>query len=314
LRRYVQNAADDQCVAQKGKVAMQIRQKLQIYGPQLLLAPSVILIAVCVYGFLFYTVYLSFTESRVLPQYEIIGFANYVKLWSLHDWWNAIGNWLIFAMLYIVLGTVLGLFLAILLDQRMRGHSALRPIFIYPMVISFIASGTVWKWLFDPAIGLEDSFHFWGWEGAGFAWIKDENHAILCVVVAALWQSLGLVMAIFLAAFQRIDNEVIKAAQLDGASTTNIYFCVVFPMIRPIFAVVFALLGHFSIKTYDLVIALTGGGPGKATEMPSMFMYSYTYERAEMAVGATSAVMMLLISLVLFTPVMYFWLKDRRHD
>jgi glucose/mannose transport system permease protein len=297
--------------ALKGAVVMQMRNRLQIYTPQFILAPSVIALAVCLYGFVAYTFYLSLTNSRILPSNEFVGLANYAKLWGLQSWWGVVGNWALFTLCYIALGTLIGLFLAVLLDQRLRGLAVFRPIFIYPMALSFIVSGTVWKWLLDPAIGIEDTIHMWGWERFAFHWIKDRDYAIFGVVLAALWQSVGLVMAIFLAALHRVDNQLIQAAQIDGASTTTIYRRIAIPTLWPVVVGVVVVLGNFSIKTYDLIIALTAGGPGRATEFPSSFMYAYTYGRNEMGLGASSAIMMVLASVVLLLPMIYLKRKER---
>ena len=172
-------------------------------------------------------------------------------------------------MLYIALCTAIGLFLAILLDQKIRGEGVLRPICLYPMALSFIVTGTAWKWFLDPGIGLQNTMHLWGWESFEFTWIKDRTMAIYTVVLAAVWQSSGFVMAMFLAGLRGIDNEILKAAQIDGASNLQLYRRIVIPQLRPAFLSAFVVLAHLAIKSYDLVVALTNGGPGRATEMPA---------------------------------------------
>ena len=159
---------------------------------------------------------------------------------------------------------MLGLGLAILLDQKIRAEGLLRPIYLYPMALSFIVTGTAWKWFLDPGIGLENTMHLWGWESFAFNWIKDRNYAIYCVVIAAVWQSSGFVMAMFLAGLRGVDNEIIKAAQIDGATTGTIYRRIIIPLMRPVFLSAFVVLAHLAIKAYDLVVALTGGGPGQS--------------------------------------------------
>jgi glucose/mannose transport system permease protein len=158
---------------------------------------------------------------------------------------------------------VIGLFLAILLDQKIRGEGILRPIYLYPMALSFIVTGTAWKWFLDPGIGLENTMHLWGWESFSFNWIKSNTMAIYCLVIAAVWQSSGFVMAMFLAGLRGVDNEIIKAAQIDGASTATIYRRIIIPLMRPVFLSAFVVLAHLAIKAYDLVIALTGVDPGR---------------------------------------------------
>src|SRR5688500_9801417 len=202
---------------------MDSRSRIQDLLPKLVLAPSFVIILVFVYGFILYTGVLSLTDSKMLPSYNFAGLSNYSKLWALPHWWRAITNLAIFASLYIVICSVLGLLLAILLDQKIRGEGFLRPIYLYPMALSFIVTGTAWKWFLDPGIGLENTMHLWGWESFSFDWIKDRTYAIYCLVIAAVWQSSGFVMAMFLAGLRGVDTEMIKAAQIDGATPFTLY-------------------------------------------------------------------------------------------
>ncbi|HMQ57563.1 MAG TPA: sugar ABC transporter permease [Rhizobiaceae bacterium] len=282
-----------------------MRERLQILLPKLVLAPSFLLILFFVYGFIAYTGYLSMTASKMLPNYDFVGLENYSRLWKLPHWWRALSNLAVFGTLYIVICSVLGLFLAILLDQKIRAEGLLRPIYLYPMALSFIVTGTAWKWFLDPGIGLENVMHQWGWESFEFGWIKDRTMAIYTVVIAAVWQSSGFVMAMFLAGLRGVDNEIIRAAQIDGASTMTIYRRIIIPLMRPVFLSAFVVLAHLAIKSYDLVVALTGGGPGQATELPATFMYSYTFTRNLMGIGASSAIIMLIMIFSIIVPYLY---------
>jgi len=293
-----------------GQVDFQTR--LQNWLPKIVLSPSIAAMVVFVYGFIAFTVYLSFSDSKMLPSYDWIGLTNYTKLWNLSHWWVSITNLGIFALLYIGICTLLGLSLAILLDQKIRGEGILRPIYLYPMALSFIVTGTAWKWILDPGIGLENSMHQWGWESFEFNWIKDRNMAIYTVVIAAVWQTSGFVMAMFLAGLRGVDNEILKAAQIDGASNWKLYRRIVIPMLRPAFLSAFVILAHLSVKSYDLIIALTGGGPGRATEVPATFMYSYTFTRNSMGIGSASAVIMLMTIAAIITPYLYAELKEQK--
>lgn len=288
---------------------MPTRNQLQSIVPKLVLAPSFAMVLLFVYAFILYTFYLSLTDSKMLPSYGLVGFENYLKLWKLPHWWRALTNLAIFGVLYIAVCSVLGLFLAILLDQKIRAEGFLRPIYLYPMALSFIVTGTAWKWFLDPGIGLEHTMQMWGWESFSFTWIKDRNLAIYTVVMAAVWQSSGFVMAMFLAGLRGVDNEIIKAAQIDGASTTTIYRRIIIPLMRPVFLSAFVVLAHLAIKSYDLVVALTGGGPGQATELPATFMYSYTFTRNQMGIGASSAVIMLVMIFSIIVPYLYSELR-----
>ncbi|MEM7072446.1 MAG: sugar ABC transporter permease, partial [Pseudomonadota bacterium] len=237
---------------------------------------------------------------------------NYVKLWKLSHWRTAISNLAVFAVLYIGICIVIGLTLAIFLDQKIRGEGVLRPIYLYPMALSFIVTGTAWRWFLDPGIGLEHSMHLLGWESFEFKWIIDRNKAIYTIVLAAIWQSSGFVMAMFLAGLRGVDGALLQAAQIDGASGWTFYRRIVIPLLRPAFLSAFIILAHLAVKSYDLVIALTGGGPGRATELPATFMYSYTFTRNLMGIGASSAVIMLMTIASIITPWLYSELKRER--
>lgn len=286
-----------------------MKERLQDFIPKLVLGPSFLLILFFVYGFIAYTGYLSLTNSRILPSYELVGLDNYRRLWALPHWWRAITNLAIFGSLYIVICTVLGLTIAILLDQKIRAEGVLRPIYLYPMALSFIVTGTAWKWFLDPGIGLEHTMHSWGWESFSFNWIKDGDMAIYTVVIAAVWQSSGFVMAMFLAGLRGVDGDIIKAAQIDGASAFTTYRRIIIPLMRPVFLSAFVVLAHLAIKAYDLVVALTGGGPGQATELPATFMYSYTFTRNLMGIGASSAIIMLVMIFSIIIPYLYSELR-----
>ena len=288
------------------------RTRLQVWLPKLVLSPSLAMALVFVYGFILFTVYLSFTDSRILPSFGWVGFENYFKLFRLRHWEIAVTNMGVFAVLYMLICTAIGLALAIFFDQKIRGEGVLRPIYLYPMALSFIVTGTAWKWMLDPGIGIENTMHALGWESFAFDWIKNRNYAIYTVVLAAVWQTSGFVMAMFLAGLRGIDNEILKAAQIDGASNWNLYRRIIIPQLRPAFLSAFVILAHLAIKTYDLVIALTGGGPGRATELPATFMYSYTFTRNQMGIGAASATIMLMTIAAIMIPYLYSELRERK--
>lgn len=269
---------------------------------RLVLLPTVLLSAVCVYGFIFYTIYISFTGSTILPVYEWVGLDNYEKLWQLRHWHIAVKNMAIFGVLYIGISTAIGLLLAILIDLNKLGEVVFRPIFLYPMAISFIVTGTAWKWFLDPGIGVQHIVRMWGFSDFQFAWIKNSDFAIYTVVIAAIWQVTGFVMVIFLAGLRGINQNTIESGVVDGATKFQLYSRVIIPQLGPSFLSAFVILGHMAIKSYDLVIALTNGGPAQSTALPSTFMYSYTFTRNQMGVGASAAVMMLLAIMVIIVP------------
>jgi glucose/mannose transport system permease protein len=280
--------------------------------PKLVLSPSVAIVAIFVYGFIAFTLALSFTDSRILPSFGWVGWQNYENLFRLRAWDIATMNLVIFGSLYIVICTVIGLLLAIFLDQKIRAEGFIRTVYLYPMALSFIVTGVAWKWILDPGIGIEAVVRGWGWETFTFNWIKDSSMAIYTIVIAAVWQTSGFVMAMFLAGLRGIDGEMMKAAQIDGASTFALYRRIVIPQLRPAFMSAFVVLAHMAIKSYDLVIALTGGGPGNATELPATFMYSYTFTRNQMGIGAASAVIMLMTIAAIIVPYLWSELRERK--
>ncbi|MCB1377804.1 MAG: sugar ABC transporter permease [Alphaproteobacteria bacterium] len=282
------------------------RSALQDFLPRLVLAPSFAAILLFVYGFILFTAVLSLTGSKLLPDLSTwVGLNNYVRLFSHPNWMTSLKNLAIFGTLYIVICSVLGLGLAILLDQKIRGEGMLRPIYLYPMALSFIVTGVAWKWFLDPGIGLEHVVQSWGWESFSFRWIKDGKFAIYTIVIAAIWQSSGFVMAMFLAGLRGVDNEIIKAAQIDGASNWMLYRRIIIPLMRPVFLSAFVVLAHLAIKSYDLIVAMTDGGPGTATWTPALFMYKFSFTRNEMGMGSASAIIMLMMIAAIFVPYLY---------
>jgi len=289
-----------------------IRQAFGRHLSALILAPTAAATLVFVYGFIAWTAYMSFTGSRMMPVYELIGFDAYTRLWEMERWNVSIVNLLIFGSLFVGVGLLTGLLLAILLDQRIRAEGLLRTIYLYPMALSFIVTGTVWKWLLNPGIGLERAMHQIGWENFRFGWIVDPELAIYTIVIAGVWQSSGLVLAIFLAALRGMDQDVVKAAFMDGASTLQIYWGIVLPSIRPAFFSAVIVLTHLAVKSFDLVVAMTNGGPGYATDLPAIFMYSMSFQRNNIAVGSATAMMMLCTVMAIIVPYLYSELRPAR--
>jgi glucose/mannose transport system permease protein len=288
------------------------RARLQELLPKLVLAPSVLITLVFVYGFIVWTTYLSFTKSRGYPVHQLVGLLQYERVWAQPRWSVALHNLAVFGILYVVICMFLGLLLAILLDQRIRQEGTLRAIFLYPMAISFIVTGTAWKWMLNPGLGIEKLAHDWGFANFKFDWIVNEDMAIYTLVIAGVWQASCLVMAIFLAGLRGIDQDIIKAASIDGARMLRIYWRIVIPQLRPVFLSSLVILAHLAIKSYDLVVALTGGGPGYATDLPSTFMYTHTFTREQLGMGAASAVMMLLTVAAIMVPFLYSEVRHSR--
>jgi glucose/mannose transport system permease protein len=290
-----------------------LRERLAAVLPQLVLAPSLVATFVYVFVFCGWTIWISLSNSTLLPDYTISGFHQYVELWSNRRWSIAYTNLFLFTSLYVVGTTVIGLFLAILIDQRVRAEALWRTIYLYPLAISFVVTGTVWRWLLSPSTGIESVIRQLGWAGFKFDWIVQREMAIYTVVITGIWQASGFVMALFLAGLRSIDPDLVKAAQIDGASMKRIYWRIILPAIGPIFVSVLVVLLQFAIKTFDLVIALTGGGPGVATTVPAIYVYDLMFQRGQMAEGAAAAIMILVaLSLVLVPYTIWTNWRQRR--
>jgi glucose/mannose transport system permease protein len=280
--------------------------------PKVVLAPTLVASLIFVYGFIAWTAYLSFTPSRLLPNFEFIGLAQYVTLFANERWWVALKNLGIFGFLFVFFALAIGLTLAILLDQRIRGEGFLRSLYLYPMALSFIVTGAAWKWILNPGLGLEHLMRSWGFEAFTFDWLVNPDRAIYTVVIAGVWQSAGFVMALFLAGLRGIDDSIIKAAQVDGASLFTIYRRIIIPSMRPVFFSAVIILAHIAVKSFDLVMALTAGGPGFASDLPATFMYSFAFTRNQLGLGAASAMMMLFILAAVLVPFIWAEGRERR--
>ncbi|MFM0647378.1 sugar ABC transporter permease [Paraburkholderia bryophila] len=281
--------------------------------PKLVLAPSVVISLIFVYGFIAITGFLSLSDSRLMPRYNFVGLDRYRELFDNDVFWTSAANLGWFGIPFIGICIGLGLFLAILLDQQIRNEGALRAVFLYPMALSFIVTGTAWQWIMTPSVGLEKVFHDWGWTSFSFSWLGDPDKAIFCVVIAAVWQSTGFVMALFLAGLRGVDAEIFKAAQMDGAALPTIYRKIVIPSMRPVFFSVLLILCHITIKTFDLVVALTAGGPGTSSSLPAIFMYTFSFNRGQLGVGAASSMMMLATVVAVLVPLMYLESRSTRN-
>lgn len=283
--------------------------------PKLVIAPGFVLGFAFIYGLMIWNGVLSMTGSRMLPNYEnFVGLEQYVQLWSMDRWYVALKNLGIFSVLYVGGSMLVGMVLAIFLDQKIRAEGWLRTIYLYPMALSFIVTGTAWKWILNPSDGLQKLMHDLGWSSFNFDWLVQSDTAIYCIVIAGIWQSAGFAMALFLAGLRGIDDSIIKAAQIDGASLPLIYWRIILPILRPVVFSTILVLSHLSIKSFDLVMALTAGGPGYATDVPATFMYTMSFTRGQIGLGAASATMMLATVAAIVVPYLYSELRSKPHD
>jgi len=293
-------------------VPVSMATRLSEWMPKLVLAPSFLLAFFFIYGLMAWNGYLSLSASRLLPNYEFVGLEQYATLWESDRWWVALKNLAIYGGLFLFFGMAIGLLLAILLDQKIRAEGVLRTVYLYPMALSFIVTGTAWKWILNPGLGLEKVMHEWGWTSFGFDWLINPDRAIYTVVIAGVWQSAGFVMALFLAGLRGIDDSILKAAQIDGASLPRIYWRIIIPSLRPVFFSTLMVLSHLAIKSFDLVMALTAGGPGYATDMPATFMYTMAFSRGQIGLGAASATIMLATVAAIVVPYLYSELRAKK--
>ena len=287
--------------------------RLENLLPKLVLAPTTLAVLIFVYGFILWTIWISFTKSKLLPKYDLIGFFQYIKLFSNDRWWVASKNLLIFGSLFIAICIIVGLFLAIFLDQRIRGEGFIRAIYLYPMALSFIVTGTAWKWILNPSLGLERLVKQMGFADFTFDWLVNSKMSIYTVVIAGVWQSSGFVMALFLAGLRGIDDAIIKAAQVDGASLPRTYWQIIIPSLRPVFFSSIIILSHIAIKSFDLVVALTSGGPGYSSDLPATFMYAFAFNRNRLGFGAASAIVMFGAVMAIIIPYLYSELRSKRY-
>lgn len=280
--------------------------------PKLVVAPSFVLALLFIYGLIAWNGYLSLSASRLLPNYEFAGFQQYVNLFESERFHVALSNMAVFGTLFVGGAMAIGLLLAILLDQKIRAEGALRTIYLYPMALSFIVTGTAWKWILNPGLGVEHLVRQWGFEGFTFDWLIDPDKAIYCIAIAGVWQSAGFVMALFLAGLRGIDDSIVKAAQVDGASLPRIYWRILIPSLRPVFFSTLMVVSHLAIKSFDLVMALTAGGPGFATDLPATFMYAMAFSRGQIGLGAASATVMLALVAAIVVPYLYSELRVKK--
>ena len=281
--------------------------------PKIVLAPSFAALIWFVYGFIVWTIYISMTKSKLLPIYKFWGVDQYFRLWSMPRWHIAVENLFIFTTFFIILCILIGITLAILLDQKIRAEGFLKTIYLYPMALSFIVTGTAWKWILNPTLGIEKFVHDIGFQNFSFDWLVTPGMSIYTIVIAGVWQSSGFIMAIFLAGLRSVDDEVVKAAKVDGAGPFSIYIKIILPMMRPIFMSAIVILVHLSIKSYDLVIALTAGGPGISSDMPAVFMSKMAFGRSEVGLASASAIMMFVTVSAIIVPYLYSELRRENH-
>jgi glucose/mannose transport system permease protein len=252
-----------------------------------------------------WTVIYSFTNSKLLPRARFVGLDQYERLWSSSKWLISIQNLLIYGVLSLIFSLVIGFVLAALLDQKIRFENTFRTIFLYPFALSFIVTGLVWQWLLNPDFGIQGVVRSMGWESFTFNPLYNSQIVIYGILIAGLWQGTGLIMCLMLAGLRGIDEDVWKAARVDGIPMWKTYIYIVIPMMRPVFITALVLIASGIVRVYDLVVAQTSGGPGISSEVPAKYVYDAMFLSQNLGQGFAGSTMMLLSVLIVLIPWAY---------
>ncbi len=274
-------------------------------SPRIALIPAFAVTVVAFFGAILWTIWISFTRSRRFPDYALnwddLG-RQYDRLFGDNAWQTSLENVVILAI-GSALAIVFGFILAAMIEREKRGEGFFRTLFLYPLAVSFIVTGLVWRWLFNPDLGIESFLHSLGWESASFNWLGDRRTAMYGIILASIWHGLGFYMALMLAGLKSINPEIWSAARLDGVSFWRLYAEIIIPMLKFTFLTCAILLSLGVVKTYDIVLAMTGGGPGTSTWTPAYFVVNSFQSRGNIGFASAAAVMMLLMTAVIFLPL-----------
>lgn len=267
--------------------------------------PTALIVLVVYVGCLLWTVRLSFTSSRLLPVMDWVGTQQYERLFASDRFLASAQHIALFGVLYLLGALTIGFLLAVMMDQRIRAEAAFRTIFLYPYALSFIVTGLAWQWLLNPTFGVQKIVRDLGFPDFTFDWLVNQDMVMYTLVIAGLWHASGLVMAMLLAGLRGIDAELWKAARVDGIPTWRVYVSIVVPMLGPMVATATVFLAILVSRLYDLVVAMTRGGPGIASDVPAKFVLDNLFERNNIGLAAAAATMMLLTVVCLLAPWLY---------
>ena len=274
--------------------------------------PMILTALVVFVGGTVWTVVYSFTNSKMLPREKFVGLRQYERLWDTNRWNVAIENLAIYGVCMLVLSIVIGFVLAALLDRKIRFEDAFRTIFLYPFALSFVVTGLVWQWLLNPQFGIQSVVRGLGWTGFSFDPLYDADIVIYGVLIAGLWQTSGFVMCLMLAGLRGIDEDIWKAARVDGIPAWKTYLLIVIPMMRPVFVTTLVIVAASIVKVYDLIVAQTSGGPGIASEVPAKYVYDKMFQAQNLGQGLAASTMMLVTVLIVLIPWAYLEFGGRR--
>ncbi len=264
--------------------------------------PMIAVVLVVFIGCTLWTVLYSFTSSKSLPTWNFVGFDQYIRLFSATRWHVSISNLAIYGVLCMSFALMIGFVLAALMDQKIRFENTFRTIFLYPYALSFIVTGLVWQWIFNPQLGLEKVIRDIGFENFHMAILSSRTSVIYAIVIAGLWQMTGLVMVLMLAGLRSVDEEIWKAARVDGIPKWKTYLFIILPMMRPVLVTTVVLIATGIVKLYDLVVAMTNGGPGIASEVPAKYVYDFMFGWANLGQGLAASTVMLTTVLIIVVP------------
>jgi len=260
-------------------------------------------------GTMLWTARVSLSDSRTFPSGDFVGVAQYIRLFHNARWLLSLQNIVVYGILFIAACMIIGLLLAIFIDQKVAAEGMLRAVFLYPYAMSFVATGLVWQWILNPELGIQELLHKMGFVHARFDWIVEQDTVVYTLVIATVWQASGLVMALLLAGLRGIDEEIWKASRIDGIPRWRVYLSIVIPMLTGSLSTAFVLLFVMVVKLYDAVVAMTQGGPGTASEVPAKFIMDYLFGRAN--IGLASAASMVLLASVLAILAPFFYMRSR---
>jgi len=274
--------------------------------------PMILTAVVIFLGGTIWTVVYSFTNSKLLPRAKFVGFDQYERLWDAPRWIVSIQNLAIYGVLTLVFSLVMGFVLAALMDQKIRFENTFRTIFLYPFALSFIVTGLVWQWILNPEFGVQSVVRALGWESFAFDPLYNSEIVIYGVLIAGLWQGTGLVMCLLLAGLRGIDEDIWKAARVDGIPMWRTYLFIVIPMMRPVFITTLVIIASGIVKVYDLVVAQTSGGPGISSEVPAKYVYDYMFQAQNLGQGFAASTMMLVTVAIIIVPWAYLEFGGRK--
>lgn len=295
-----------------------MRRDKDRYLSILLISPSIIAVAIFIYGFVAWSARVSLSAWKGLnPDYTWVGLKNYINLFSDPRFFIDVRNSLIFTGVFVIGSITLGFLLAVMLDQGLKGEGFFRSLFLFPMAISYIVTGVVWRWLMNPAEGARLSglnllFSYLHLDGLISKWYTTDFWGIAAIALAAIWQMSGYTMALYLAGMRSIPGELREAAQIDGASEFQIYRRIILPMITPVTLSALIILGHMSLKVFDLIIAVAG--KQLPLDVPAIYMWQTTFDGLFYGRGAAISILLLISVAVLIIPYIRYTLKTEVHQ